>query len=424
MARGRKFKRGGAKAKPEVQAANTKPEQEVADTPIGPSGELEDQQSRGASDVPEKEAKGKSAKENRKRSNRGKKPVHDDRKGGVRRNVSGSVSRKRADEQVVDFSGLIFMCNTATKKDCFKHHVFGFPEAKKDIVARAKKGMKLFLFDIDQRVLYGVYKASSLGGMNLVSEAFQDSERKFPAQIRFQIHKDCAPLDESDFKPAIKENYFGRNKFKCELSYEQVGKLLKLFRPLDARGLPKPKSGPEKESRRESFHKGSASRGPRTGVPARSGRSGRQPPSAGLYTLPLVREPLPIELGPRSQPGYLPARVLSNPGIGRLEADALYRQRFPIAEALDRRAYALDPLMDASLRQVGVSSEFTRRRFADDLHVDERSLLLSKGSLLHEDPYREAPYQRDVLYSGRDDGYALAGALPYKPLTSLPWGYP
>ena len=83
----------------------------------------------------------------------------------------------------VNIAGLIFMCNGETKKDCFKYRVFGLPEAKKDIVEQVKKGTKLFLFDIDKRVLYGVYNASSEGGMNLVQEAFKDADRKFPAQV-------------------------------------------------------------------------------------------------------------------------------------------------------------------------------------------------------------------------------------------------
>lgn len=211
--------------------------------------------------------------------------------------------------------------------------------------------------------------------------------------------------------------------------WRQVGKLLQLFRPLDASGLPKPKPVIGKESRGESFHKSSTSRGPRSGAP-RSGRGARPPPT-GQYPRSLVREPLPVELGLRSQPvGYIPAHSLSYPDIGRLEADALYRQRLQVlqlqdarADAMERRAYAVDPLMDASLRQVGVSSEFGRRRFPDDLHVDERGLLLSKGSL-HEDLYRDTPYQREALYSGHDNGRAFSGTLPYKPLTTLPWGYP
>lgn len=200
---------------------------------------------------------------------------------------------------------------------------------------------------------------------------------------------------------------------------------MQLFRPVDSSGVPKPKPAIVKESKRQSFQKSGTSRGP----PPHSGRSARPPPG-GHFPQSLVREPLPIELGLRSKPGYVPAHSLAYPDIGRLEADALYRQRLQLmqlpdarADALERRALAVDPLVDASLRPLGLTGDFGRRRYTDDLHLDDRSLLLSKGSL-HQDLYRDPPYQREVLYGGQDTGYAYSGTLPYKPLTTLPYGYP
>lgn len=145
-------------------------------------------------------------------------------------------SRKKKASEKVKSMGMVFMCSSKTKADCFRYKILGLPAGKKDQVAKVYKGMRLFLFDVDLRLMYGIFKAAGAGGYNIEPKAFKSA---FPSQVRFTVMEDCLPLAEEKFRNVIKENYYSRNKFDSQLNAQQVAKLCKLF--VAAKSGPGPK---------------------------------------------------------------------------------------------------------------------------------------------------------------------------------------
>ncbi|XP_073299400.1 uncharacterized protein [Primulina huaijiensis] len=142
-----------------------------------------------------------------------------DRNGGV------SLGKEKIQERL---SGFIFMCSSSTKSDCYQYRVFGLPMGKMAAVEKIKPGAKLFLFDFELKLLYGIYEATSTGQLNIELAAFGG---KFPVQVKFRIFKECLPLPESSLRHVIRENYRG-SKFNQELNGQQVSNLLSSFHPL------------------------------------------------------------------------------------------------------------------------------------------------------------------------------------------------
>ncbi|KAK9120236.1 hypothetical protein Scep_018329 [Stephania cephalantha] len=211
---------------------------------------------------------------------------------------------KKKDKDVEDkLSGFIFMCSGNTKPECYKHRVFGLPAGRMDVVENIKPGTKLFLFDFDLKLLYGIYKATSKGGRKLEPKAFGG---KYPAQVRFKIFTDCLPLPESEFKHAIKDNYTSGSKFAPELNSRQVKKLIRMFRPISLASIGPPpptvvpSQGRQPPVREDRYHP--PARRQHVEDPYRTPPA-RLPPREDPYMAP------PARLPPREDPFPPPARL-------------------------------------------------------------------------------------------------------------------
>ncbi|KAL6606729.1 hypothetical protein ACP70R_042382 [Stipagrostis hirtigluma subsp. patula] len=136
---------------------------------------------------------------------------------------------KAQSKQRLEFGGAIFLCNQLTRKECFEKKLFGLGAYFADFVERVKAGTTLFLYDIDQRKLHGVFEATSDGAMDIIPDAYISVGQHYPSQIRFKRIWFCKPLMEGEFQGAIQKSFAIKNKFSYGLSHQQVSELLQLF---------------------------------------------------------------------------------------------------------------------------------------------------------------------------------------------------
>ncbi|KAL1558683.1 DNA-directed RNA polymerase [Salvia divinorum] len=303
-------------------------------------------------------------------------------------------SRKRKVKKRVESMGMVFMCSSGTKKDCYQYRVFGLPENKKNIVEKIYTGMRLFLYDTDLKLMHGIYKAAGPGGYNIEPNAFKS---QFPSQVRFQVLENCLPLPEEKFKKVIEQNYFTKTKFDCQLNSEQVKKLCRLF-VASSKGRPSKKFGASLKAEKRPIRQESSRRqktGDKRPLPLRE--EVRHPERPRKRQRKVVSSTVAPH---RRLPPPLPSTIPSSYGYDR---------------ALDMDAYRRDPYLERR-------SPLRDRHGRPLIHIDPYGGVRAPP-IERSDRYRDGhdpPLERHYAYSSSRDSH-IDGVDPY-PRRRDPYG--
>uniref|UniRef100_A0A0E0PU63 DCD domain-containing protein n=3 Tax=Oryza TaxID=4527 RepID=A0A0E0PU63_ORYRU len=142
------------------------------------------------------------------------------------------------------YGGAIIICNHMTKRGFFEKKLFGLPGYAATFIKKIRVGMLLFVFELGERKLYGVFEATSNGALDILPNAFTSLRKPRPAQVLFRRIWFCKPLAETEFSSAIKGNCLYPQMSFFGISYQQVLNLVHLFasKRIELQPYQKPKS--------------------------------------------------------------------------------------------------------------------------------------------------------------------------------------
>ena len=98
--------------------------------------------------------------------------------------------------------GFIFGCSSDTMDECLGRGLFGLPGHMKAAASSIAPGSTIFLFNVTDRLLFGIFEALTPAHMNIEPTAFSKNPKAtsspFPVQIRVRVSLECPPLEDTD----------------------------------------------------------------------------------------------------------------------------------------------------------------------------------------------------------------------------------
>jgi cleavage and polyadenylation specificity factor subunit 4 len=128
--------------------------------------------------------------------------------------------------------GFIFGCSSDTMDECLGRGIFGLPAHMKASASVIEAGTTIFLFNVTDRLLFGIFEALTPATMNIEPAAFSKNPKAtsspFPVQIRVRISLECPPLEDTDpiFNDILRSRDRGRIGPLTHAQSEAVATLL------------------------------------------------------------------------------------------------------------------------------------------------------------------------------------------------------
>lgn len=98
--------------------------------------------------------------------------------------------------------GYIFGCSSDTMDECLGRGIFGVPAHMASTAAVIAPGSAIFLFNVTDRLVFGIFEALTPATTNIEPSAFSRNPNAtsspFPVQIRVRIALECPPLEDTD----------------------------------------------------------------------------------------------------------------------------------------------------------------------------------------------------------------------------------
>lgn len=110
--------------------------------------------------------------------------------------------------------GFIFGCSSDTMDECLGRGVLGLPAHMKAAAQWIIPGSSVFLFNVTDRLLFGIFEALTPAAVNIEPTAFSKNPKAtsspFPIQVRVRVSLECPPLEDND--PALNDILRSRGK--------------------------------------------------------------------------------------------------------------------------------------------------------------------------------------------------------------------